>query len=204
MITLMTFSSVNNGTRILSLTNSIPQGPTSRLTDLTQSDSRRHQNLLDRNVTPVVNNPQSTIVRAKVPSVQLPIDGQSLAELAWPVEEILVGWSGSPPTPNQLTPFDNNRSPEQHGLPHPFSDGHNVKTVMHTVDQIDIGVTRDTPHALDPGRPSPSKGVTGRIGRSQICFHLDQTHCNPPLSGLAYEDLSQQGSCNINGRTLVE
>jgi len=148
------------------------------------TDPWKRPDLASRHAYPTILKPQLVPARYVEP-IQRPIDLQGTAE---PSRSI-----------NQFT-IDLNR-PDQHGGGKAGSFRYYIQTVVHAVDQIDVGNSWRTEKNFCPGR-SPLRRMAGFVSRADIGLDLDDLSGYRSLPVLPHEIFAYEAPRHDERRSL--
>lgn len=140
----------------------------------------------------------------EVRAVIVTIDCQRAAELPRPVRERVVSRSRTAPGPHHIDTSHNLRSANQNRFRFSRADRDDIEAVVKAVNQVDIGVTRLTPHGFRALRSAAAKGMTGRVVDTEVCLDLGQANDHFAVGVAPDDQLAQEISRHLLGGALIE
>jgi hypothetical protein len=132
--------------------------------------------------------------------VQPAIDGQRLAQLGWPIEQVAVLLSGAPGS-HYLHTFHGICRPDQHRRRKTCSLCDRIQTVVQAVNQIDVGQAAGAIHG-PVARAGAAGGMAGQIVLTHVSLDLADTAGQPLPIHHAHQGASQQVARDIQGWAL--
>ncbi len=139
-------------------------------------------------------------------AVEAPIDGQGLTQPAGAASKVSRPrrFAESAVAPHHGPAFDHLSGPQQHGAAVVVSAGDGIETVMHTVDEVDIGEAPAAKQRSGADSASPTPGVTRAVLGAEIGLGLDDSQDQPAPAAVAHQKTPEQIGCHALGWPAVE
>jgi len=134
------------------------------------------------------------------------VDPQRLTEFAGPARQVArSGASLQTPIPGHLfSSLDRFSGADQNRFPICLLSGHSVQTVVHAVDEVDIGNAPWTVERFIPRCPTPLPRVTRTVACTEVRLCLDDAGHQPRAVDAADQKPTQKIGSDLVGRATVE
>ena len=116
---------------------------------------------------------------SQIKTVLFASQAERATELTGSVEELMLLVAGGPSL-HEIKPLYRLRRPEQYGGGLPAGLSHEIQTIIHAVNEVDIAHAGRTEHHSVSIRPAP-RGVTGRVIPADIGLDLGDASRQPPF-----------------------
>jgi len=109
----------------------------------------------------------------------------------------------APMTPHEIDADVRLERANENGVRHSGSSGDEIEAMVHSVREVDVGVTRLAEHHR-VARGLATERMTGRIFRSTVSLDLDDSSSDPPAGGIMNQHPPQEIARHPSDGPVVE